>query len=259
MYKLESRKMLKTFIIAEIGINHNGDLLNACELIKKAKRAGADAVKFQAAVPCLVSSRFAKKAGYQKIHTTENESQLEMIKKLHLPLQAYPKLQRECKKQKILFLCSAFDMKSLKFLSTINLPIYKIPSGEITNLPYIRFIGSLKKSVILSSGMANLGEIENAILNLEQAGTGRKYITVLHCNSEYPTPISDVNLRAMITIRKALGVKVGYSDHTLGIEVPTAAVALGATIIEKHLTISRNLSGPDHKSSLIPEEFAIIT
>lgn len=244
----------KVLIIAEAGVNHNGNYDLAIKLIDEAKKAGADIVKFQTAVPELVMSKFAEKADYQKVSTGEGESQLAMAKKIHLPLDAYKSLQKYCNEVGIEFLSTPFDMVSIDVLIELNQRIFKIPSGEITNLPYLRKIGSLGTEIIISTGMANLQEIEDAIKVLIDAGTSKDRITVLHCNTEYPTPMHDVNLRAMNTIQNALGVKVGYSDHTNGIEVPIAAVALGATVIEKHFTLDKNMEGPDHQASLEPQE-----
>jgi N,N'-diacetyllegionaminate synthase len=247
--------MSKTFIIAEVGVNHNADLNLAYKLIDVAVSAGVDAVKFQAAIPELVVTRYAQKADYQKDTSGADESQLEMIRKILFPLETYKEIQRYCDEKGIIFFSTAFDPISLDFLEKLGQPYHKIPSGEITNLPYLCQVGRYGKPVILSTGMANLGEIEAAIEVLEQAGTPRAKLTVLHCTTEYPTPMIEVNLRAMQSIHKAFGVAVGYSDHTLGIEVPIAAVAMGATVIEKHFTLDRTLPGPDHKASLEPNEF----
>jgi N,N'-diacetyllegionaminate synthase len=246
--------MTKTFVIAEVGVNHNADLNLAYELIDVAVSAGVDAVKFQTAIPELVVTGYAQKAAYQKETSGAEESQLEMIRKIHFPIEAYDSIKAYCDKKKTIFLSTAFDLVSLEYLENLGQPYHKIPSGEITNLPYLRQIGRYGKQVIASTGMANLGEIEAALEVLEQAGTPRDRITVLHCTTEYPTPMTDVNLRAMLTIRDAFDVKVGYSDHTQGIEVAIAAVALGATMLEKHFTLDRNLPGPDHKASLEPDE-----
>ena len=246
--------MTKTFIIAEAGVNHNADLGLARGLIDAAASAGADAVKFQTAIPELVVTRYAQKADYQKETSRADESQLEMIRKILFPLETHGKLKAYCEERGIIFFSTAFDPISLDFLEKLGQPYHKIPSGEITNLPYLRQVGGYRRPVILSTGMSTLGEIEAALEVLEQSGTGRERITVLHCNTEYPTPMTDVNLRAMQTIRDAFGVRVGYSDHTQGIEVALAAVALGATMIEKHFTLDRNLPGPDHKASLEPDE-----
>jgi len=245
----------KTFIIAEAGVNHNGSLDLAKKMIDVAVEAGADAVKFQTFKAERVVSRYAQKAEYQKETTTAGESQLEMIKKLELDPAAYQELMAYCARENIRFLSTPFDLESIDLLNELGLDIFKIPSGEITNLPYLRKIGALKKEIILSTGMADLGEIEDALDVLTGAGTKLKDITVLHCNTEYPTPMQDVNLKAMQTIKFAFpGIHIGYSDHTLGIEVPIVAVAMGATIIEKHFTLDKNMTGPDHKASLEPDE-----
>ena len=249
------KKMRTVFIIAEVGVNHNANLEIAHQLIDAAVNAGADAIKFQAAIPELVATCFAKKAGYQKQVSVADETQLAMIRKIHFPLDVYHILKASCKKKDIMFFSTAFDMTSLAFLQNLDQDLHKVPSGEITNLPYLRAIGRYGRPVILSSGMANLGEIEAAIDVLEQAGTSRNQITVLHCTTEYPAPLGEVNLNAMQSIARAFGVAVGYSDHTNGIAVPIAAAALGATVIEKHLTLDRNMEGPDHRASLEPDEF----
>ena len=245
----------KTLIIVEAGVNHNGSIELAKKMIDAAVEAGADAIKFQTFKAEKVVSRYAPKAEYQKKTTTDGESQLEMIKKLELDAAAHQTLIDYCKKRNIQFLSTPFDFESIDLLNELGLDIFKIPSGEITNLPYLRKIGVLRKKIILSTGMANLGDIEDALDVLMEAGTVRENMTVLHCNTEYPTPMQDVNLRAILTIGAAFpGVQVGYSDHTLGIEVPIAAVAMGATVIEKHFTLDRNMEGPDHKASLEPDE-----
>jgi N,N'-diacetyllegionaminate synthase len=247
--------MSKTFIIAEVGVNHNAVLDMAHRLIDAAVVAGADAIKFQTAIPELVATNLAQKAGYQKMTSGTEESQLEMIRRIHFPLDVYEGLKQRCESKGILFFSSAFDMVSLAFLAKLGQTLHKVPSGEITNLPYLRAIGSYGRPVILSTGMATMDEIKDAIAVLEKEGLPRKKITVLHCNTEYPTPMQDVNLRAMRTIAEAFDVAVGYSDHTDGIEVSVAAVALGACVIEKHLTLDCNLPGPDHKASLEPHQF----
>ena len=246
--------MKKVFIIAEAGVNHNGSSDIAKELIDAAVKAGADAVKFQTFKAANLVSKTAQKADYQKRTTDVEESQFEMIQKLELDVDAHKKLISYCKHKNILFLSTPFDHESIELLHKLGLEVFKIPSGEITNLPYLRHIGSLNKRVILSTGMANLGEIEAAINVIIQAGSNRKNITILHANTEYPTPMKDVNLKAMVTIGNAFNTNYGYSDHTLGIEVPIAAVALGASIIEKHFTLDKNMPGPDHKASLEPHE-----
>lgn len=243
------------FIIAEAGVNHNGSIDSAKRLIDVAAEAGADAVKFQTFRAEKIVSRYAPKAEYQKQTTGSGESQFDMIKKLELDVSAHQDLIEHCKKRDILFLSTPFDYESIELLNSLNLPLFKIPSGEITNLPYLRHIGRTGKPVILSSGMATLGEIEFALDILTKEGLQLENITVLHCNTEYPTPMEDVNLKAMQTIAVAFpGIRVGYSDHTLGIEVPIAAAAMGVAVIEKHFTLDRNLEGPDHRASLEPDE-----
>lgn len=246
--------MTKIFIIAEAGVNHNGSLELAKKLVDVAAEAGADAVKFQTFKADKLVSRNAKKAEYQQQTTAADETQYEMIKKLELDENAHRELIRHCKEKQIMFLSTPFDHDSIELLSSFGMPIFKIPSGEITNLPYLQRIGHLGKEVILSTGMADLGEVEDALDVLMQEGVPKDKITVLHATTEYPCPIDEVNLRAMQTIRQALGVKVGYSDHTQGIEVPIAAVAMGACVIEKHFTLDRTMEGPDHKASLEPQE-----
>ena len=245
----------KTFIIAEAGVNHNGSLDTALKMVDAAVAAGVDAVKFQTFKAEKIIAAYAPKADYQQQTTGTGESQLEMVRKLELDESAHERLFRYCKDKGILFLSSPFDLESLDLLNRLGMHIFKIPSGEITNLPYLRKLGALNKKLIMSTGMADLGEIEDALVVLMKAGTKPEDITVLHCNTEYPTPFEDVNLRAMVSIKAAFpGIQVGYSDHTLGIEVPIAAVALGARVIEKHFTLNRNLEGPDHQASLEPDE-----
>lgn len=246
--------MKKTIIIAEAGVNHNGNYEMAIKMIDEAKAAGADYVKFQTAKPELVISTFAPKAEYQKETTGNGESQLEMCKAIHLPLTDYKPLKEYCDKVGIGFMSTPFDLVSIDVLEPLDMDYYKIPSGEITNLPYLRAIAAKGRKVIISTGMSELPEIEEALQILENGGLKRSDIIVLHCNTEYPTPMRDVNLRAMLDIRDRLGVAVGYSDHTNGIEVPIAAVALGAEVIEKHFTLDKTLPGPDHKASLEPQE-----
>jgi len=245
---------MSVFIIAEAGVNHNGDALLAKKLIDVAVASGADAVKFQTFKAENLVSKKAQKAQYQKETTDSEESQFEMIKKLELDVDTHQELMAYCDAKGIMFLSTPFDHDSIELLQDLGLDIFKIPSGEITNLPYLRHIGSLNKQVILSTGMADMGEIEDALDVLTTAGTRKKNITVLHANTMYPTPMKDVNLRAMQTIGKAFDVEYGYSDHTLGIEVDIAAVAMGASIIEKHFTLDKEMEGPDHKASLEPEE-----
>lgn len=244
--------MKKVFIIAEAGVNHNGSIELAKELIDKASESGADAVKFQSFKAERLVTKSAQKAEYQEETTGKEENQFEMIKRLELDYEKHEELIGYCKSKDIMFLSSPFDLESIDLLNNLGLEIFKIPSGEITNLPYLRKIGLLKKKVILSTGMSTLGDIEKALEILRKGGT--MDVTVLHCNTEYPTPMKDVNLNAMNTIKEAFKVEVGYSDHTLGIEVPIAAVALGATVIEKHFTLDKNMEGPDHRASLEPNE-----
>lgn len=244
----------QTFIIAEAGVNHNGDLQTAKKLIDMAADSGADAVKFQTFKTDKLVSKNAEKANYQKQTTRAEESQYEMIKRLELSIDDHNKLTQYCENKRIQFLSSPFDLESIILLNDLGLETFKIPSGEINNRPYLEAIGSLNKNVIMSTGMADLGEIEDALDVLINAGTHKENITVLHVNTEYPTPMKDVNLLAMLTIKEAFKVNIGYSDHTLGIEIPIAAVALGAKVIEKHFTLDKNDKGPDHKASLEPHE-----
>jgi N,N'-diacetyllegionaminate synthase len=246
------------FIIAEAGVNHNGKIDLAYKLIDVAYESGADAVKFQTFKTENLVSINAPKAPYQKNITSQLESQFSMLKKLELDFNVHKKLINYCKKKGIVFLSTPFDHESIDLLNELNIKIFKIPSGEITNLTYLRHIGSLGKEVILSTGMSNLKEIEDALKILIDSGTSKGNITVLHANTMYPTPMEDVNLRAMQTIRDKFGVSVGYSDHTLGIEVDIAAVTMGATVIEKHFTLDKTMDGPDHKSSLNPEELTMM-
>lgn len=246
--------MNTVFIIAEAGVNHNGSIETAKKMIDVAVDSGADAVKFQTFKTENLVSKNAQKAEYQKLTTDGDESQYEMIKKLELDIDTHKELIAYCHDKNILFLSTPFDHDSIDLLSKLGLHIFKIPSGEITNLPYLQHIGSLKKRVILSTGMSNLGEVEDALDILIIAGTQKDNITVLHANTEYPTPMEDVNLKAMQTIAEAFKVDVGYSDHTLGIEVDIAAVAMGAKVIEKHFTLDKNMEGPDHQASLEPYE-----
>ena len=244
----------RTLIIAEAGVNHNGDLGLAKQLIDVAAEAGVDLVKFQTFNADRQVTRAAKKADYQTQTTDSKESQHEMLRRLELTEQMHRELIAHCSTRNIGFFSTGFDIESVDLLMSLGQDYFKIPSGEITNLPYLRHIGQLGKMVILSTGMATLGDIDAAINVLEQAGTARAQITVLHCTTEYPTPMNEVNLRAMQSIHVAFGVAVGYSDHTKGIEVAIAAVAMGATVIEKHFTLDRNLPGPDHQASLEPAE-----
>ena len=247
-------KANKVFIIAEAGVNHNGSLDLAKRLIEIAVDSGADAVKFQTFKAESLVSKNAQKADYQKQTTDASESQFDMIKKLELDVETHRELIAYCQEKDIMFLSTPFDHESVNLLSGLGLQIFKIPSGEITNLPYLRHIGSLGKKVVLSTGMSTLQEVENALTILTGTGTKKENITILHANTMYPTPMEDVNLKAMLTIQKELDIAVGYSDHTIGIEVDIAAVAMGASIIEKHFTLDKTMDGPDHKSSLEPEE-----
>ena len=240
------------FIIAEAGDNHNGNLELAFQLVDKAAQAGADCVKFQTFVTEEVISKRAEKAEYQKESTGADESQYEMVKKLELSFDNFRLLQQYAKEKGLTFLSTPFDIPSVDFLNSIAIPCFKIPSGEITNLPYLIRIAQTGRDIILSTGMAEIEEIEAAIRALRENGAGE--ISLLHCNTEYPTPMEDVNLRAMLTLKEKFGVRVGYSDHTKGIEVPIAAAAMGAEIIEKHFTLDHNMEGPDHKASLEPDE-----
>ena len=241
-------------IIAEAGVNHNGSIPMAKEMIDVAADAGADLVKFQTFTAEKLVIKTAKKADYQKNSSDQTESQFQMIKKLELNRNDHEILLEHCNKNNIQFLSTPFDRQSINLLDEINIPFFKIPSGEITNLPYLRHIGGIGKPVVISTGMATISEVKNAMSILLDAGIKQNDITVLHCNSEYPSPMKDVNLKAMQTLENELGVKVGYSDHTLGIEVSVAAVAMGAKVIEKHFTLDRNLYGPDHGASLEPSE-----
>jgi N,N'-diacetyllegionaminate synthase len=242
----------KTFIIAEAGVNHNGSLELAKKLVDVAVHAGADAVKFQTFKAETLVLRNAKKADYQKISSGNNETQFEMLKKLELSESDHFELVKHCNDKKIMFLSTPFDLESVDFLASLGMKIFKIPSGEITNLPYLRKIARLGHKIILSTGMSTLDEVKNAVDIIKSEGAVD--ITVLHCNTEYPTPMIDVNLKAMLTIGDVLKLPVGYSDHTMGVEVSLAAVALGGTVIEKHFTLDRNLKGPDHQASVEPDE-----
>lgn len=241
-------------IIAEAGVNHNGNLELARRMVDEARRAGADYVKFQTAVPELVISSIAPKAEYQKETTGKEQSQLEMCRAIHLPLTDYAGLADLCREKGIGFMSTPFDLVSIDTLAPLGMDYWKIPSGEITNLPYLRKIASKGGRVILSTGMSTLDEVARAVDILEKGGIPRADINLLHCNTQYPTPMDDVNLRAMETLRSLGCGRVGYSDHTVGIEVPVAAVAMGAQIIEKHFTLDKTMEGPDHRASLDPAE-----
>lgn len=243
---------MNVYIIAEAGVNHNGSIKLAKKMVDEAKKAGADCIKFQTYVSKNIVSKSAGKAEYQKQQTDANESQMDMLKKLELSFNEFVELSEYCREKDIEFLSTAFDFDSIDFLDGLNMKRWKIPSGDITNLPYLIKIAKLGKSVILSTGMSTMEDIKAAVTALRENGSVD--ITVLHCTTEYPTPYEDVNLSAMRTIQNEFNVPVGYSDHTRGIEIPIAAVAMGATFIEKHFTLDRDMEGPDHKASLEPDE-----
>ena len=245
---------MSVFIIAEAGVNHNGSVDLAKKLIDAASNSGVDAVKFQTFKAENLVTKNSEKANYQKIFSDKNETQFEMLKKLELTKEIHIELFNYSKNKDIKFLSSPFDYESINLLNKLGLEMFKIPSGEINNLPYLRFIGKQNKKIILSTGMSNINEVKSALDILVNAGTKRNNITVLHANTEYPTPMDDVNLRAMVKMKSELDVEVGYSDHTKGIEVAIAAVTLGANCIEKHFTLDSNMDGPDHKASLEPQQ-----
>ncbi len=247
-------KFNKVFIIAEAGVNHNGSVDLAKKLIDVAVDAGVDAVKFQTFKADYLATKYSLKAMYQKKTTDIKESQFDMLKRLELSIEAHKELISYCEKKKILFLSSPFDIESIELLDNLGLGIFKIPSGEITNLPYLRYLGKLNKKIILSTGMANIDEVKTAFNILVKSGTNKDKITILHANTEYPTPMEDVNLKAMVEMGNELNVNYGYSDHTLGIEVDIAAVSMGAKCIEKHFTLDCTMEGPDHKASLEPDK-----
>ena len=247
---------MSALIIAEAGVNHNGNLDLALKMVDEAKRAGADIVKFQTAIPEKVISKYADKAEYQKKTTGNEESQLEMCKRIHLKLSDYDIIKKYCEEVGIEFLSTPFDLESIDYLEKLGMRLWKIPSGEITNLPYLIKIAKTGKPVIMSTGMAELNEVEEAVNVLKENGAGE--ITLLHCTTEYPAPFESVNLRAMNTLREKFGTEVGYSDHTVGFEAAVAAAVLGASVIEKHFTLNHNMEGPDHKASLEPEEFEVM-
>lgn len=244
----------KVLIIAEAGVNHNGDISLAKKLVDVAVDAGVDIVKFQTFKAENLVTKKSEMAQYQKDNIGETSSQYDMLKKLELTEKDFFDLQAYCVEKEIRFFSTGFDIESLAFLKEMNMGLWKVPSGEITNLPYLEFIGQTNTPVILSTGMANFSEVKDAVEAIAKAGTDRNKISVLHCNTDYPTKFEDVNLLAMVTMKNDLGCEIGYSDHTMGIEVPIAAVALGATIIEKHFTLDRSMPGPDHKASLEPNE-----
>lgn len=243
---------MRVTIIAEAGVNHNGDIELARKMVDAAHTAGADYIKFQTFVPEKLVSRYASKADYQKNNTNSQESQLEMLRALAFTQEDFIQLQRYCGQVGIGFLSTPFDLESIQFLNQLQMDFWKLPSGEITNLPYLEAIAHTHKKVVMSTGMCELAEIRDAIQILESNGAGE--ITLLHCNTEYPTPFCDVNLRAMKQMEEVFRKPVGYSDHTIGIEVPIAAAALGAEVIEKHFTLDKQMKGPDHKASLEPDE-----
>jgi len=248
-------KKNSVYIIAEAGVNHDGELSKAIQLIDQAKNAGADAVKFQTFKASNIVTKYAKKANYQQENmNTDKNDQLSMLKKLELSEEDHYKLLKHSQKVGIEFLSTPFDTESADFLNSLGMKIFKLASGEITNLPLLKKISSFKRKVIMSTGMANLKEVEACVATLIEFGQPKEEIIILHCNTEYPTPFQDVNLTAMLTIKNATGCQIGYSDHTEGIEIPIAAVTLGATVIEKHYTLDKSLDGPDHKASLNPEE-----
>lgn len=245
--------MGRVYIIAEAGVNHNGQLALAKQMVIEAKNAGADAIKFQTFIAENLVTKYAEKADYQKLTTSVSETQYQMLKKLELNFDDYCELMELCRKTKIDFLSTPFDLQSIELLERLCVPCYKIPSGEITNYPYLVQIAKTHKSVILSTGMSTLEDVMCAVQVLKEHGA--QNITLLHCNTQYPTPVEDVNLRAMLFLRERCKLKVGYSDHTSGIEISVAAVAMGAQVIEKHFTLNKAMEGPDHKASLEPEEF----
>ena len=247
---------MSVLIIAEAGVNHNGSLELAKKMADVAKQAGADIVKYQTAKPELVISRFAPKAEYQKETTGQAESQLEMVKKIHFGFDAHRELKEYCDSIGIMYLSTPFDMDSIEFLKDMDMPVWKIPSGEITNLPYLERVAKLKKPIIMSTGMSEISEVKDALDVLYK--NGATDVTILHCNTEYPTPLEDANVKAMLDLQKNFDTKIGYSDHTLGLEAPLAAVSLGATVIEKHFTLDKNMEGPDHGASMNPEELCAL-
>lgn len=249
---------MKTLVIAEAGVNHNGELDLARQMVSAAARAGADFIKFQTFSADRLVTRHAPKAAYQVQQSAAGESQHEMLRRLELTESMHRDLIQECDRNGIGFLSTAFDESSLDMLAGLGQQLIKVPSGEITNLPYLRHVGKYSREVLLSTGMATLREVESALDVLAEAGTPLEQVTVLHCSTAYPTPVVEANLRAMVTMRDALGIRVGYSDHTAGFEVAIAAVALGATVIEKHFTMDRHLPGPDHRASLEPGELQLM-
>ncbi|TCP22913.1 N-acetylneuraminate synthase [Tenacibaculum skagerrakense] len=250
--------MNKTLIIAEAGVNHNGDIKLAEKLIDVAAEAGVDYVKFQTFKASKLVTKKAKRADYQEVNTKNNDSQFEMLRKLELSYEDHYHLKNYCENKKVKFLSTGFDFESIGFLYKLGIRLAKIPSGEITNLPYLKEIARLFSDIVLSTGMADIQEVKEAVEVLVKEGVDINKLTILHCNTEYPTSMEDVNLRAMLHIQEELDVNIGYSDHTLGVEVPIAAVALGAKVIEKHFTLDRNMEGPDHRASLEPDELKLM-
>ncbi len=255
---MTNKKNLSITIIAEAGVNHNGNIKLAYKLVDMAKRCGADFIKFQTSIPSMHISKHALKAKYQIKNTGNKQNQLEMSKKISLSYDEFKKISNYCKKKKINFLSTAFDLQSIDFLKSLRMKFFKIPSGEITNLPYLLKIGKLKKKIIISTGMSNLKEINQALKILMRGGTKKSNITVMQCNTEYPTPLKDANLKAMLTIKNKFKVNVGYSDHTLGVDASIWAAAMGAKIIEKHITLDKSLQGPDHKASIEERDLKLL-
>jgi N,N'-diacetyllegionaminate synthase len=245
----------KTFIIAEVGVNHDGSLQKALKLINVAAAAGANAIKFQTFRAENLATDYAPKAEYQKYKSLKNETQFQMLKKLELTDAMHKACFEKCKKKKIIFISSAFDIESLNYLKKFNLSYFKVPSGEITNIPYLEVLGKFRKKVFLSTGMSNIYEIKKAIKTLIANGTKKDNITLMQCTSAYPAPYNEINLNTIATLRNSLKLNIGFSDHSIGVYASIAAVALGAEVIEKHLTLSKNLKGPDHRASLDPSEF----
>jgi N,N'-diacetyllegionaminate synthase len=250
--------MTKTFIIAEAGVNYNADMGMAKDMIRIAKDCGVDSIKFQTGKPHLVTTPWASRAQYQEANTNSKGSQYDLIKNFDMPYENFAILKAECEGVGIEFMSSAFEMNAARYLNSIGMARFKIPSGEITNLPYLRLIGTFKKPVILSTGMSTMEEIADAIAIFENAGTPRSKISILHCTTEYPAPFAEIELNAIKAIKNKFHLETGFSDHTMGIEAPIAAVALGATIIEKHFTLDRNLPGPDQKASIEPDELRLM-
>jgi N,N'-diacetyllegionaminate synthase len=248
----------KTFIIAEAGVNHNGSLQKALKLINVAAAAGANAIKFQTFITENLATDFAPKAEYQKYKSLKKETQFQMLKKLEFTEAMHKACFEKCKKKKIIFISSAFDIESLDYLKKFKLSYFKVPSGEITNIPYLEVLGKFRKKVFLSTGMSNIYEIKKAIKTLSTNGTKKNNITLMQCTSAYPAPYDEINLNVIATLRNIFKLNIGFSDHSLGVYASIAAVALGAKVIEKHLTLSKNLKGPDHKASLDPSEFKVM-